>query len=97
MKWKPKERLLFLANRSGQENPIGGLKPNFAFDHMPTHIYQANSAYMQILHMAYNLSISMQHEISLVGKRSFNPNTIRLYQTWKWKTFRFIFPGRVLP
>ncbi len=79
---------------SGQENSIGELKSNFAFDHIPTNTYQANSAYMQMSQMAYNLSISMQHEMGLARKNSSNPKTTRVYQTRKWKTFRFLIVNR---
>jgi len=92
--WDPKELLLFVSGRSGQENSIGELKSNFAFDHIPTNTYQANSAYMQMSHMAYNLSISMQHEMGLARKNSSNPKTTRTYQTRKWKTFRFLILNR---
>lgn len=92
--WDPKELLLFVSGRSGQENSIGELKSNFAFDHIPTNTYQANSAYMQMSQMAYNLSISMQHEMGLARKNSSNPKTTRVYQTRKWKTFRFLIVNR---
>jgi hypothetical protein len=92
--WDPGELLLFVSGRSGQENSIGELKSNFAFDHIPTNTYQANSAYMQMTQMAYNLSISMQHEMGLARKNSSNPKTTRVYQTKKWKTFRFLIVNR---
>ena len=88
--WKPKNLLLFISGRSGQENSISELKDDFAFDYVPTNTYQANSAYMQVSQMAYNLSISMQHHMGLVQKRSCNPKVTRLYRSMKWKTFRFL-------
>lgn len=92
--WDPKELLLFVSGRSGQENSIGELKSNFAFDHIPTNTYQANSAYMQMSQMAYNLSISMQHEMGLARKHTSNPKATRIFQTMKWKTFRFLILNR---
>ena len=44
--------------------------------------------------MAYNLSISMQHEMGLARKNSSNPKTTCTYQTRKWKTFRFLILNR---
>jgi hypothetical protein len=40
--------LTFVSGRSAQENSISELKTSFAFDHIPTNTYQANSAYMQM-------------------------------------------------
>jgi hypothetical protein len=44
--------------------------------------------------MAYNLSLSLQHDMGLVQKHSSNPKRPRLYQSWKWKTFRFLILNR---
>lgn len=93
-KWNPKDLLLFVSGRSGQENSIGELKSNFAFDHIPTNTYQANSAYMQMSQMAYNLSISMQHEMGLTRRHPSNPKTTRIHRTMEWKTFRFLILNR---
>ena len=92
--WDPKELLQFVSGRSGQENSIGELKTNFAFDHIPTNTYQANSAYMQMSQMAYNLSISMQHEMGLSKQRQSNPKTTRIFKSMEWKTFRFLILNR---
>ena len=92
--WKPKELLLFVSGRSGQENSIGELKTDFAFDHIPTMAYQANSAYLQISQMAFNQSISMQHEMGLTRRHRANPKTTRLFRTMKWKTFKFLILNR---
>ena len=43
-----------------------------------------------ISQMAYNLSISMQHEMGLSRKHSPNHKTTRIYQPRKWKIFRFL-------
>jgi len=92
--WKLKELLLFVSGRSGQENSIGELKTDFAFDHIPTMAYQANSAYLQISQMAFNQSISMQHEMGLARKHHANPKTTRRFRTMKWKTFKFLILNR---
>jgi hypothetical protein len=92
--WKPKELLLFVSGRSGQENSIAELKTDFAFDHIPTMAYQANSAYLQISQMAFNQSISMQHEMGLARRHRANPKTTRLFRTMKWKTFKFLILNR---
>lgn len=91
---KPKELLLFVSGRSGQENSIAELKNDFAFDHIPTMVYQANSAYLQISQMAFNQSISMQHEMGLARRHHSNPKTTRLHRTMKWKTFKFLILNR---
>jgi len=92
--WDPEDLLLFVCGRSSQENSIGELKGNFAFDHIPTNTYQANSAYMQMSQMAYNLSISMQHDMGLIQKHSPNRKNTRIYQLMEWRTFRFLILNR---
>ena len=92
--WDAKELLLFASGRSGQENSLSELKDDFAFGTVPTNTYQANSAYFQISQMAYNLSLSLQHEMGLVKKHPTNPKRTRFYQGWKWKTFRFLILNR---
>jgi hypothetical protein len=92
--WDPKELLLFVSGRSGQESSIGQLKSDFAFDHIPTNTYQANSAFMQISQMAYNLSISMQQSMGLAKKRKDNLKHTRLYRLMEWKTFKFLILNR---
>jgi hypothetical protein len=89
-----KELLLFVSGRSGQENSFSELKDDFAFGYVPTNTYQANSAYFQVSQMAYNLSLSLQHEMGLVKKHLTNPKRTRFYQGWKWKTFRFLILNR---
>jgi hypothetical protein len=92
--WDPKELLLFVSGRSAQENSISELKTSFAFDHIPTNTYQANSAYMQMSQMAYNLSISMQHSMGLSAARDPKGKSTRKFKTMKWKTFRFLILNR---
>jgi len=92
--WDAKELLLFVSGRSGQENSLSELKDDFAFGYVPTNTYQANSAYFQLSQMAYNLSLSLQHEMELLKKHSTNPKRTRFYQGWKWKTFRFLILNR---
>ena len=92
--WDAKELLHFVSGRSGQENSLSELKDDFAFGYVPTNTYQANSAYFQISQMAYNLSLSLQHEMGLVKKHPTNPKRTRFYQGWKWKTFRFLILNR---
>ena len=92
--WKPKELLTFVSGRSAQENSIGELKTSFAFDHIPTNTYQANSAYMQMSQMAYNLSISMQHSMGMSADRDTKGKSTRRFKSMKWKTFRFLILNR---
>ncbi|MFC1881673.1 IS1380 family transposase [Thermodesulfobacteriota bacterium] len=94
MHWSAEDLQLFTSGRSGQENSIGQLKNDFAFDHIPTNTYQANSAFMQISQMAYNLSISMQHSMGLVKKRKQHQKHTRLYRSMEWKTFKFLILNR---
>jgi hypothetical protein len=93
-KWDPKDLLLFVSGRSGQENSISELKTSFAFDHIPTNTYQANSAYMQMSQMAYNLATSMQHSMGLAQKRKANKKRTRLHKIMEWRTFRFLILNR---
>ena len=92
--WKPEKLMLFVSGRSAQENSIGELKTNFAFDNIPTNTYQANSAYMQMSQMAYNLAISMQHTMGLSKKRKVSEKCTRLHRIMEWKTFRFLILNR---
>lgn len=89
-KWDPQQLLLFVSGRSAQENSISELKNSFAFDHVPTNNYQANSAYMQMSQMAYNLATSMQHDMGIVKKRTENKKNTRIFKTMEWKTIRFL-------
>ena len=92
--WDPKELLLFVSGRSAQENSISELKTSFAFDHIPTNTYQANSAYMQISQLAYNLSISMQHSMGMAKNRDAKGKSTRMFKNLEWKTFRFLVLNR---
>jgi hypothetical protein len=92
--WDPEELLKFVSGRSAQENSISELKSSFAFDHIPTNQYQANSAYMQISQMAYNLATSMQHDMGLAKKRTENKKKTRIFSTMEWKTIRFLLINR---
>ena len=92
--WDPEELLLFVSGRSAQETSIGELKTDFAFDHIPTNTYQANSAYQQISQMAYNLAVSMQHTMGLTKKQKYNRKRTRIYSRMEWKTFRFLILNR---
>ena len=92
--WKPKDLLMFVSGRSAQENSISELKTSFAFDHIPTNTYQANSAYMQMSQMAYNLSISMQHSMGMSTGRDAKGKSTRKFKNMKWKTFRFLILNR---
>ena len=44
--------------------------------------------------MAFNQSISMQHEMGLARRHHSNPKTILLHRTMKWKTFKFLILNR---
>lgn len=92
--WSPEDLLLFVSGRSAQENSISELKTSFAFDHIPTNTYQANSAYLQISQMAYNLATSMQHSMGLAHKRKPNKKFTRLHKIMEWRTFRFLILNR---
>jgi hypothetical protein len=92
--WKPKDLLTFVSGRSAQENSISELKTSFAFDHIPTNTYQANSVYMQMSQMAYNLSISMQHSMGISTDRDTKGKSTRRFKSMKWKTFRFLILNR---
>ena len=93
-RWEPRQLLLFVCGRSAQENSISELKNSFAFDHIPTNLYQANSAYQQISQMAYNVATSMQLTTGLAKKRSENKKNTRLFQAMEWKTIRFLLINR---
>jgi hypothetical protein len=93
-KWKPEHLLDFVSGRSAQEKSIGELKTHFAFDHIPTNTYQANSAYMQISQMAYNSAISMQSSMGLSKNHKPNSKRTRRQRTMGWNTFKFLILNR---
>lgn len=93
-KWKPRELLDFVSGRSAQEKSIGELKTHFAFDHIPTNTYQANSAYMQMSQMAYNSAISMQSSMGLSKSNKSNSKRTRVQRTMGWNTFKFLILNR---
>ncbi len=90
-KWKPQELLDFVSGRSAQENSIGELKTIFSFDHIPTNTYQANSAYMQMSQMAYNLAISMQYSMGLTQNNNRVQNELEYIKRWNGKLFNSLF------
>lgn len=92
--WAPEDLLLFVSGRSAQENSISELKTSFAFDQIPTNTYQANSVYMQMSQMAYNLATSMQHSMGLASRRKPNKKFTRLHRIMEWRTFRFLILNR---
>jgi hypothetical protein len=77
--WEAKELLLFVSGHSGQEKSLSELKDDFALGYVPTHTYQANSAYFQVSQMAYTLSFSLQHDMGLVQKQVSNPKMTCLW------------------
>lgn len=84
---------LFLV-AAARKTPSVSWKTILLLGYVLTNTYQANSAYFQVSQMAYNLSLSLQHDMGLVQKHSTNPKRPRLYQSWKWKTFRFLILNR---
>lgn len=92
--WDPAFLLAFMSGRSAQENSLSELKSDFAFDAIPTNHYAANSAYLQLSQMAYNLGISLQHDLGLAKKRTQGRKKTRLFETWKMKTFRWLILNR---
>ena len=92
--WAPEDLLLFVSGRSAQEHSISELKTSFAFDSIPTNTYQANSVYMQMSQMAYNLATSMQHSMGLAKRRKPNKKCTRVHRIMEWRTFRFLILNR---
>jgi len=89
--WNEEELFDFMSGRSAQENSISELKSDFYFDHLLGNSYQANSANLQIIQMAYNLMISMQIDVGLAPKKNNkNKKTTRKYLCMKMKTLRFL-------
>lgn len=92
--WDPKELLLLVSGRSAQENSISELKTSFTFDHISTNTYQANSAYMQISQMAYNLSIFIKHSMGMAKTRDPKGKSTRVFENLGRKKFRFLILNR---
>jgi hypothetical protein len=91
MKLKAKNLFRFMSGRSAQENAIGELKSNFAFDAIPSDSYNANSAYQQLSMASYNLMNSFQLDALGCGiVRKVNRKVTRFYKTMKFKMIRFL-------
>jgi hypothetical protein len=80
--WDPKELLLFASGRNAQANSISELKTSFAFDHIPTNTSQADSAYMRMSQMAYNLSLSIQHSMVMAKTMDVKVTKCNNSSTW---------------
>ncbi len=70
MSLTPPNLLDFYNGRCSMEHQIAELKGEFGFASVPTHHYQANSAYQQISVLAYNLMRNFQIDANLVTQRS---------------------------
>lgn len=60
LSWDVRRLWRFMSGRGAQEKVIGELKDGLAFDTVPTNHYGANSAWQQVVVMAYNLVANFQ-------------------------------------
>lgn len=74
----------FLAGRGMHEKAIGELKTGLGFDTIPTHDYNANSAWQQFVILTHNLLTNFQIETGLTKRNRTWKNTNR----WPLKSIR---------
>ena len=74
----------FMAGRGMHEKAIGELKTGLSFDTIPTHDYNANSAWQQYVVLAHNLLANFQIETGLTQRNRTLKNTNR----WPLKSIR---------
>jgi hypothetical protein len=60
LSWDAVRLWRFMSGRGAQEKVIGELKDGLAFDSVPTNRYGANSAWQQVVVVAYNLLLNFQ-------------------------------------
>jgi len=83
-----KELWRFMCGRGNHEKVIGELKSGFAFDTIPTNRYMANSAWQQLVVMAYNLMTNFQMDCS-APKRKRSKKRTTIYTLKSIQTLRF--------
>jgi hypothetical protein len=86
--WSPRRIWNFMAGRGEHEKVIGVLKSQLAFDSVPTHRYGANSAWQQLVAIAYNLLVSFQIDTGSV-RRNRNEKRTCLFLLKHPQTLRF--------
>ena len=74
----------FMAGRGMHEKAIGELKTGLGFDTIPTHDYNANSAWQQFVILTHNLLTNFQTETGLTKRNRTWKNTNR----WPLKSIR---------
>ena len=74
----------FMSGRGMHEKAIGELKTGLSFDTIPTHNYDANSAWQQFVILAHNLLVNFQIETGLTKRNRTLKNTNR----WPLKSIR---------
>lgn len=81
----------FMLGRSAQEKAIAELKNEFSFDKIPAKSYNANSSFMQLSMISYNLMTSFQLE-ALGWNKTFKRNVkrTRMFKNQSFKTIRFL-------
>jgi len=88
MNLSPKNLLDYYNGRCSMEHQIAELKGEFGFASVPTHHYQANSAYQQISVLAYNLMRNFQIDTNLAKERNPGVSRTNLLQFNSLKTLR---------
>jgi hypothetical protein len=90
----PRALWYFAAGRGAQEKTIGELKGEFALDAVPTNHYGANSAWLQLCILAYNLMRSLQLQLNLATPKPLSWKRTFSYRLLSMKTVRFLLINR---
>jgi hypothetical protein len=91
--WNARRLWHFMCGRGGHEKVIGQLKSGLAFGSIPTNHYGANSAWQQLVALAYNLVTNFQIE-SGVPRRGRTLKRTTLFPLKSVQTLRFEFLNR---
>ena len=90
MNLKAKNLFKFMSGRSAQEKAIGELKSDFSFDKLPSGSFAANSAFLQLCMLSYNLMTSFQLEgLGYKETKQRKIITTRIFKNVRFKTIRF--------
>jgi hypothetical protein len=90
----PRALWYFAAGRGAQEKTFAELKGEFALDVVPTNHYGANSAWLQLSILAYNLMRSFQLHSTLATPKPRSRKRTYSYRIASMKTLRFLFINR---
>jgi hypothetical protein len=94
LEMSPRSLWHLMAGRGAQEKTFAELKGEFALDAVPTNHYGANTAWMQLSILAYNLMRKFQIDTQLAPARPASRKRTYAFVLSSMKTMRFTFLNR---